>query len=335
MLAYAGCYLTRKAFSVAKNEDERGLGLSVKEMSRIDGAESVALCAGTGLFGTLGDKLGTRVIVLVGMWQSVITAIAMVPFGIGIVDGAVLFGSRIMSVQRLGALAKKRRQFVFPVRARQHLGFWCTNYAFGVSWLPFWPRYAAQEIWLAFAVFCSEAVLFGLDIVYFFQRNRPRIGFLPPIRTVPRRTESALIRGPRPQRNQTAVASCAEVLCNRMVWLLAIVIFLIKADADTCCFTGAALRKRIAWPQGRRRQDSWAGCATSGRSAWDAGGRHYFRCLFKSKRIPDVCHRHFLPRHLHAAFGLFRQRRLRSRYGMFVIWLLIISRIISRRRQVD
>src|SRR5216683_1698738 len=78
-LAYAGFYLTRKAFSVAKNELKKPqvMGLSVTDMSWIDGANSVAYALGQFLFGTLGDKLGTRVIVLVGMLASVITAIAM------------------------------------------------------------------------------------------------------------------------------------------------------------------------------------------------------------------------------------------------------------------
>src|SRR6267378_5156260 len=78
-LAYAGFYLTRKAFAVAKNELKKPevMGLTRGDMSWIDGANSVAYALGQFLFGTLGDKAGTRVIVLVGMLASVITAVAM------------------------------------------------------------------------------------------------------------------------------------------------------------------------------------------------------------------------------------------------------------------
>src|SRR5213075_2702184 len=78
-LAYAGFYLTRKAFSVAKNELKRPevMGLTRGDMSWIDGGNSVAYAIGQFLFGTLGDKLGTRVIILVGMLSSVVAAVAM------------------------------------------------------------------------------------------------------------------------------------------------------------------------------------------------------------------------------------------------------------------
>src|SRR6266446_9357849 len=61
-LAYAGFYLTRKAFSVAKNELKQPaiMGLTRGDMSWIDGANSVAYALGQFLFGTLGDRLGTR-----------------------------------------------------------------------------------------------------------------------------------------------------------------------------------------------------------------------------------------------------------------------------------
>src|SRR5437016_1571743 len=78
-LAYAGFYLTRKAFSVAKNELKKPevMGLSAEDMSRIDGANSVAYALGQFVFGSLGDKAGARVIVLLGMLASAITSVAM------------------------------------------------------------------------------------------------------------------------------------------------------------------------------------------------------------------------------------------------------------------
>src|SRR5215831_18985976 len=78
-LAYAGFYLTRKAFAVAKNELKKPevMGLTLGQMSWIDGANSVAYALGQFMFGTLGDRLGTRVIILVGMLASVIASMLM------------------------------------------------------------------------------------------------------------------------------------------------------------------------------------------------------------------------------------------------------------------
>src|SRR5205823_5885071 len=78
-LAYAGFYLTRKAFAVAKNELKKPeiMGLHRCDMSWIDGGNSFAYALGQFLFGTLGDKLGTRAIILTGMMASVVVSFAM------------------------------------------------------------------------------------------------------------------------------------------------------------------------------------------------------------------------------------------------------------------
>src|SRR5678815_117879 len=76
-LAYAGYYLVRKPFSVAKVELARPdvMGLSKADMSWMDGANSVAYATGQFMWGFLGDKFGTRAIVLTGMLAAVITSL--------------------------------------------------------------------------------------------------------------------------------------------------------------------------------------------------------------------------------------------------------------------
>src|SRR5579872_527764 len=75
-LAYAGFYLTRKSFSVAKNELRKPgvLGLTTAQMSAMDGAYSAAYALGQFFWGTLGDRYGTRKVVLLGMMASIATA---------------------------------------------------------------------------------------------------------------------------------------------------------------------------------------------------------------------------------------------------------------------
>src|SRR5436190_14654336 len=78
-LAYAGFYLTRKAFSVAKNELKKPeiLGLTKGQMSWIDGFYSGGYALGQFLWGTLGDRYGTRRIILIGMMASIVTSVLM------------------------------------------------------------------------------------------------------------------------------------------------------------------------------------------------------------------------------------------------------------------
>src|SRR4051794_19918709 len=71
-LAYAGFYLTRKSFPVAKIgiQSDPSLGMSKLAMSWIDTAYLIAYAIGQFAFGIAGDKMGTRVVVLVGMIAS-------------------------------------------------------------------------------------------------------------------------------------------------------------------------------------------------------------------------------------------------------------------------
>src|SRR5947208_1567530 len=78
-LAYAGFYLTRKSFAVAKiglAADPR-IGMSKSQMAWIDMANLGAYAVGQIVFGMAGDKAGPRKIVLSGMLGSVIAAVAM------------------------------------------------------------------------------------------------------------------------------------------------------------------------------------------------------------------------------------------------------------------
>ena len=78
-LAYAGFYLTRRSLSVAKVELKKPevWGLSTESLAAIDGGYLVAYAAGQFLWGVLGDRLGTRRVVLMGMAGSVVVAVAI------------------------------------------------------------------------------------------------------------------------------------------------------------------------------------------------------------------------------------------------------------------
>src|SRR5262249_47312811 len=88
-LAYAGLYLTRKCFWVAKIDLERPdiMGLSKSDMGWIDVGNQVAYAFGQFLWGMAGDRFGTRLVILAGMLSSILAAVAM-----GLAPGIALLG---------------------------------------------------------------------------------------------------------------------------------------------------------------------------------------------------------------------------------------------------
>src|SRR5437016_6833852 len=132
-LAYAGFYLTRKAFSVAKNELKQPaiMGLTKVDMSWIDGANSVAYAAGQFFCGALGDKFGARTIVLAGILASVTTAIATGFSSTAFMMGVLLAVQGLCQSSGWAPLSKNVGEFFSQRERGTMMGFWCTNYALG------------------------------------------------------------------------------------------------------------------------------------------------------------------------------------------------------------
>src|SRR5437868_14588126 len=72
-LSYLGFYLTRKSFSVAKIELVKPavMGWNKADLAWVDAAFLITYAAGNFLCGALGDRYGTRKVVLVGMLGSI------------------------------------------------------------------------------------------------------------------------------------------------------------------------------------------------------------------------------------------------------------------------
>lgn len=231
-LAYAGFYLTRKAFSVAKNELKKPevMGLSKADMSWIDGANSVAYALGQFVFGSLGDKVGTRIIILFGMLASAITSLVMG------YSNTVTWLSILFAVQGLcqssgwAPLAKNVGEFFSQRERGSVMGFWCTNYALGGFFASVLAGYAAQKFGWRYAFFAPAGTLFVIWILFLlFQRNRPEDVGLPPIEQYHGEQEAVINPTDSPGAEvEGSWNIISEVLRNRMVWLLAVVYFLIK-----------------------------------------------------------------------------------------------------------
>ncbi len=232
-LAYAGFYLTRKSFSVAKIELAKpsSLGLSKADMSWMDGANSLAYALGQFTWGVMGDKFGTRLVILVGMSVSVIAAILCGVSSSVLALGALLTVQGFVQASGWAPLAKNMGEFFSRRERGRVMGWWCTNYAFGgfvasvlaglaVKWFGSWRA----AFWVPALCLLLIWVLFFL-----FQRNRPEDVGLPSIEEYHGEREAVL----DPEETSTRQPEgswkiIGEVLRNRMVWLLAVVYFLVK-----------------------------------------------------------------------------------------------------------
>src|SRR6478736_2999556 len=132
-LAYAGFYLTRKAFSVAKNELKKPeqLGLTKNQMSAMDVSYSAGYALGQFVFGALGDRFGSRRIVLLGMMASIITAAWMGVCNSALAMGVLFAFQGVWQSSGWAPLAKNMGQFFSRAERGSILGLWCTNYALG------------------------------------------------------------------------------------------------------------------------------------------------------------------------------------------------------------
>lgn len=230
-IAYAGYYLTRKAFSAVKIELKKPevLGLSLKEMSYMDGAYSACYAAGQFLWGTLGDRFGTRKVVLLGMMASILTAVGMGASRTAITMGVLFALQGIWQSSGWAPLAKNMGEFFSRQERGKIMGLWCTNYAVGGFVATTLAGFAAKQMGWRYAFIVPAAVLFGVWLLfYFFQRDRPEDVGLPPIETYHQESNASATPSTTAKDGEYSWAVVVHVLQNRMVWLLALVYFLIK-----------------------------------------------------------------------------------------------------------
>jgi OPA family sugar phosphate sensor protein UhpC-like MFS transporter len=232
-LAYAGFYLTRKSFSVAKIELAKPavMGLSKADMSWMDGANSVAYALGQFGWGMLGDKAGTRRVIILGMLVSVIAAMLSGASNTVLFLGALLTVQGLVQASGWAPLAKNIGEFFSQRERGRVMGWWCTNYAFG-GFIASSPAALAVR-WGGGWRYAFWAPALGLLLIWVlfiaFQRNRPEDAGLPAIENYHGETET--VAAPTATPDQEAEGSwtvIAEVLGSPMVWLLAAVYFLVK-----------------------------------------------------------------------------------------------------------
>lgn len=231
-LAYAGFYLTRKAFSVAKNELKKPevLGLTKAQMSGMDGAYSAAYAIGQFFWGTLGDRFGTRKVILFGMMASIVTAALMGMVNVAWWMGVLFALQGVWQASGWAPLGKNMGEFFSQRERGGIMGFWFTNYALGGFLASIIAGYAAEKHGWRYAFFVPAGLLAIIWILFLvFQRNRPEDVGLPSIEKYHGESEAVIDASDKPEAEKEGTwQAVSAVLQNAMVWYLGAVYFLVK-----------------------------------------------------------------------------------------------------------
>ena len=242
-LAYAGFYLTRKGFSVAKIGMLKDPDISVTKdaLGAIDAAYLIAYAIGQFIWGVMGDRYGARKVVLVGILASIAAGFAMGASSTVLLFGVFFFIQGIAQSSGWGPLTKNVGYW-FSVRERgRAYGWWATNYAIGGLIATPFAACAAQGFchW-RFAFYVPAAAFFGIWLVFLiFQRNRPEDVGLPPIEQY--HHEPAPVGdelADQTAKRESSWSSILSTLRKPMVLRLAATYFLLKPTRYAILFWG-------------------------------------------------------------------------------------------------
>lgn len=291
-IAYAGFYLTRKAFPIAKVGilEDASIDIGKAEMGAIDGAYGVAYAIGQFVWGMAGDRFGSRPIVLGGMFASVIVSVAM-----GLSTHVILFGF-LFFLQGLcqstgwAPLIKNMSEWFSQDERGRVFGFWSTNYVIGGmagSALAGYVAYLFGD-W-RFAFFSSAIALFIILIVFFlFQKNKPQDIGLPSIALYHGETTAALEKDASSiDEPEGSWKGICRVFRDPMILRIGIAYFLLKPTRYAILFWGPVMAyEKLGTNIGKSALISTAFEASGPISAICAG--YASDRLFQSRRMPVI-----------------------------------------------
>ncbi|KPK71902.1 MAG: hypothetical protein AMJ84_05340 [Acidithiobacillales bacterium SM23_46] len=262
-LAYAGFYLTRKSFAVAKIglEDDPNILMTKNQMGYVDAGYMFAYAIGNFIWGMCGDRVGTRRVVLAGMLCSIITGFAMGVSNLVLLFGVLMFIQGLCQSTGWSPLAKNIANWFSQRERGVIMGWWSTNYAVGGAvaapfagicgeyFAPFFQRIAASssggipaflvQDW-RFAFFGPAAALVVIWLAFLLlQKNRPSDVGLPSIEEYHGEPQAVLEQGGRPEDEvEGSWELTVKVLRNRNVLFLSLLYSLLKPTRYLILFWG-------------------------------------------------------------------------------------------------
>lgn len=243
-LAYAGFYMTRSSFSVAKIAlgNDPDIMMSPEQMGLIDGLYLTAYAIGQFFWGALGDKKGTRVIVLTGLFTSVFAGFAMGVSSIVLTFGVFSFLQGLSQSTGWAPLAKNISNWFSQRERGIVMGWWSTNYTIGaLVAAPFAGFMADYFLDWRYAFFMPALVLLIVAFLFILlQKNRPEDVELPTIEEYHGEPKITL-RMDEAGEDEPEEGSWKAILTvarNPMVILLGLVYFFLKPTRYAILFWG-------------------------------------------------------------------------------------------------
>ncbi len=243
-LAYVGFYLTRASFSIAKIGilEDPDISMTTEQMGIIDGVYLAAYAAGQFIWGILGDRIGTRKIVLLGLSGSIMAGFAMGVSSIVLAFGVFALIQGLSQSTGWAPLTKNISNW-FSMRERGVImGWWATNYTIGgLLGAPLAGFAAVYFGGWRFAFFVPSIVLIGVAFLFFvLQKNRPQELDLPPIEEYHDENGSGSndVENSKAEAEEGSWQSIIGVIKDPMVILLGAVYFFLKPTRYAILFWG-------------------------------------------------------------------------------------------------
>lgn len=231
-LVYAGYYLTRKNYAVAKSGLMDSMGLTEAQIGLIGGGFLAAYAVGMFVSGMMSDRFGARVMLVFGM---VLSATASLFFGFTpSLALMILLWTANGLFQSTGwpASVKSMSQW-FSVRERgKVMGLFCTNYQVGSALAQMFAAWTLGT-WGLKSVFSIPAILLLVvaAIYVLFHKDTPEKAGLPPIEEYHgekpvENVEASDAPAPAPEEESGSII--LQVLSHPMVWLMGMSYFCLK-----------------------------------------------------------------------------------------------------------
>ena len=242
-LTYAGFYLTRASFAVAKIGilDDPEIPMTAEQMGGIDGIYLIGYAVGQFIWGILGDKLGTRKIVLGGLFASIIAGFAMGVSSIMLAFGVFSLMQGLSQSTGWAPLAKNITNWFSLHERGVVMGWWATNYTIGgLVGAPIAGLAVAYFLDWRFAFFIPAIILsIVLILFYLIQKNKPEDVGLPTIEKYHKEAVPKVLDENGDEKDvEGSWKMIFGVIKNPMVLLLGAMYFFLKPTRYAILFWG-------------------------------------------------------------------------------------------------
>ncbi|HOO55613.1 MAG TPA: MFS transporter [bacterium] len=225
---YAGFYLTRKNYAVSKAGIMDSFGLNEAQIGWIGGAYLAIYALGQFINGMLGDKLGSRIMLSLGMLGSAVMSLCF-GFTPSLILLVLVWGTNGYMQSTGWSNSVKSMSQWFSVKERGVImGLWCTCYQIGSAIATLIAAYVLGKYGWQSAFTIPAVMLIIIAVVYIlFHKDTPESVGLPPISEYHNETEKQNDSS-QTESEENRESVIKEVLSHPMVWMMGLSYFCLK-----------------------------------------------------------------------------------------------------------